>query len=94
MRYLLITFYRKPGGQIDEQARFVKRVRNSDLTMSNIILDYGLRKVDKCVVEGKKLDRSFDQLNEYYKKIYPAMVSQLEKDGPESAKLREPKTGK
>lgn len=89
MRYLLITFFRKPGGQIDEQARFVKRVRPSDISMSNIILDYGLQKVDKCVVEGKILNRSFDQLNEYYKKIYPVMVTQLEKDGPLLAKMKE-----
>lgn len=82
MRYLLITFYRKPGGQIDEQARFVKRVKTSDITTSNIIMDYGLKKVDKCVIEGNKLDRTFDQLNEYYKKIYPAMVATLEKEGP------------
>jgi hypothetical protein len=93
MRYLLITFWRKPGGQIDEQARFVKRCRTSDLTSSNVILDYGLRKVDKCVVEGKRLDRTFDQLHEYYKKIYPHIVAQLEKEGPESVKHRE-KTGK
>jgi len=92
MRYLLISFYRKPGGQIDEQARFVKRVRGSDSSISNIIMDYGLRKVDKCVVEGQKLDRSFDQLNEYYKKIYPAMVAQLEKEGPVLTKQREVKS--
>jgi len=92
MRYLLISFYRKPGGQIDEQARFVKRVRGSDSSTSNIIMDYGLRKVDKCVVEGQKLDRSFDQLNEYYKKIYPAMVAQLEKEGPVLTKQREVKS--
>lgn len=92
MRYLLISFYRKPGGQIDEQARFVKRVRGSDASTANIIIDYGLQKVEKCVVEGQKLDRSFDQLNEYYKKIYPAMVAQLEKEGPALAKQREIKS--
>jgi len=92
MRYLLITFYRKPGGQIDEQARFVKRVRNSDISMSNIIMDYGTRKVDKCVVEGNKLNKSFDELNAYYKKIYPQIVDQLEKEGPELARSKE--TGK
>jgi hypothetical protein len=91
MRYLLITFYRKPGGQIDEQARFVKRVRNSDISMSNIILDYGTRKVDKCVVEGKKLDKSFDELNLYYKRIYPAMIAQLEKEGPALSQQRDQK---
>lgn len=89
MRYLLITFYRKPGGQIDEQARFVKRVRNSDISMSNIIMDYGTRKIDKCVVEGKKLNKSFDELSDYYKKIYPQMIEQLEKEGPEIVKRRE-----
>jgi hypothetical protein len=89
MRYLLISFYRKPGGQIDEQAKFVKRVRGSDVSTSNIIMDYGLRKVEKCVVEGHKLDRTFDQLHEYYKKVYPAMVTQLEKEGPALAKQRE-----
>ncbi len=93
MRYLLITFYRKPGGQIDEQARFVKRVRTSDSSTSNIILDYGLRKVEKCVVEGRKLEKSFDELNDYYKKIYPGMIQTLEKDGPNLVRLSE-KTGK
>lgn len=88
MRYLLITFYRKPGGQIDEQARFVKRIRNSDISMSNIIMDYGTRKIEKCVVEGKKLNKSFDELSDYYKKIYPQIVSQLEKEGPEIAKRK------
>ncbi len=82
MRYLLITFYRKPNGQIDEQARFVKRCRNSDLVNSNIILDYGKKTVDKCVVEGHRLDKSFNDLNLYYKKIYPKMVEILEKEGP------------
>jgi hypothetical protein len=82
MRYLLITFYRKPNGQIDEQARFVKRCRNSDLVNSNIILDYGKKTVDKCVVEGRRLDKSFNDLNLYYKKIYHKMVEILEKEGP------------
>ena len=88
MRYLLISFFRKPGGQIDEQARFVKKLKPSDLSMSNIIIDYGLKKVDKCVVEGQKLDRTFEQLNEYYRQVYPSMVMQLEKEGPIIAKAK------
>jgi type II secretory pathway component PulF len=55
-------------------------------------MDYGLRKIEKCVVEGNKLNKSFDELNDYYKKIYPQMVNQLEKEGPELAKRKE--TGK
>lgn len=93
MRYLMITFYRKPGGQIDEQVTVSKRIKPADIPTCNIILDYGLKKIEKCVVEGKKLDRTFDQLNDYYKKIYPYMIEQLEKEAPISVKAKE-KTGK
>jgi len=91
MRYFLVSFYRKAGGQIDEAVRLVKRVRTSDYTTSNIILDFAKKSVDKCVVEGNKLDRTFDQIVEYYKKYYPAFIAQLEKEAKISEKE---KTGK
>lgn len=89
MRYLLITFYRKAGGQIDEHVSVSKRVRNSDLSQSNIIMDFGKRTIDKCVVEGKRLEKSFDELRNYYYKIYPNLILQLEKEGPISIKQKE-----
>jgi hypothetical protein len=92
MRYFLVTFFRKPGGQIDEQVSVTKRVRNSDLTGSNIIMDFGKQKIEKCVVEGKRLDKQFDELRDYYYRIYPNLILQLEKEGPIS--LREKETGK
>lgn len=93
MRYFLVTFYRKPGGQIDEQVTVSKRVRNSDLTNCNIIMDYGLRKIEKCVVEGRRIEKTFDELSDYYKKIYSALIQQLEKEGPISVKSKDT-TGK
>jgi len=80
MRYLLITFMRKPGGQIDEQVTVTKKVKSSDLQTCNVILDYDKKKVDKCVIEGKSLDRDWIQMNEYYVKIYPNLIAQLEKE--------------
>jgi len=79
MRYLLITFFRKPGGQIDEQVGFSKKVRTSDLQTCNVIVDYLERKVLKCVIEGKITPTTFEAMNEYYKQVYPSMVEQLEK---------------
>lgn len=79
MRYLLITFFKKPGGQIDEQVQVSKRVRNSDNQVCNIILDFADRKVQKCVIEGKILDTDFDKMHEYYQKIYPNLIEQLDK---------------
>ena len=71
---------RKPGGQIDEQVTVSKRVRNSDVQMCNVIVDYQNKKVDKCVIEGKVLDTDFDRMNAYYKQVYPNLIDQLEKN--------------
>jgi len=80
MRYLLITFLRKKDGQIDEMVRISKKTKQADVQVCNVILDYAEKKIDKCVIEGKKLDTNWDKLNEYYKKIYPQLIEQLEKE--------------
>ena len=88
MRYLLIQFIRKPGGQIDEAVTVSKRVKTSDLQTMNVIMDYAERKIEKCVIEGKKLDQDWDKMNEYYRKIYPALIEQLEKEAAITAKVK------
>jgi hypothetical protein len=80
MRYLLIQFLRKPGGQIDEQVAVGKKVKPSDLQTCNVIVDYALKKVTKCVIEGKIVDTDFERMDAYYKKIYPNLIDQLEKE--------------
>lgn len=79
MRYMLITFLRKPNGQIDEQVMFSKKIRQIDLQTCNVILDYQDKKVVKCFIEGKIVPTDFDKMNEYYKQVYPQMIDQLEK---------------
>jgi len=84
VRYLLIVYVRKPNGQIDEQVSISKKVRTSDLQMCNVILDYGKKKIQKCVIEGHSVETDWDKLNEYYKKVYPTLIDQLEKNNTES----------
>ena len=79
MRYLLITYFRKPGGQIDEQVGFSKKVRTNDLQTCNVIMDYAERKVVKCVIEGKLVETNFEKMHEYYQEVYPDMIDQLQK---------------
>lgn len=86
MRFLLITFFRKPGGQIDEQVGVSKRVKSADMQTCNVIIDYLNKKVVKCVIEGKIVDTDFDKMNNYYKNIYPNLVEQLEKNTEIEAK--------
>lgn len=82
MRYLLISFLRKMGGQIDEMVNVVKRVRTSDMNNSNVILDFAEQKVVKCVIEGKEHPTTFDKMRDYYARVYPNLVEQLEREAP------------
>lgn len=76
---MLITFLRKPGGQIDEQVGFSKKIRPIDEQTCNVILDFKERKVVKCVIERKVTPTTFEKMYEYYKEIYPSMIEQLDK---------------
>jgi hypothetical protein len=78
MRYLLIQYARKPNGQIDESVGFAKRIKQDDLQSMNIIMDYEEKKVVKCLIEGKVVPTDFDRLNDYYCKIYPELIAQLQ----------------
>jgi hypothetical protein len=80
MRYLLITFMRKSGGQIDEMVAVGKKVKTSDLQTCNVIIDYADKKVLKCVIEGKVVDTDFIRMDTYYKQVYPNLIGQLEKE--------------
>lgn len=85
MRYLLVTFFKKPNGQIDEQIGFTKKVRTSDNQMCNVILDYQDRKVVKCVINGQVMPTDFEKMHTYYKEIYPQLIDQLEKVNQKSS---------
>ena len=86
MRYLLITFIRKPNGQIDELVSVSKKVKQTDLQSCNVILDFAKNSILKCVIEGKKQDTDWSRMNTYYKKVYPKLIEQLEKEAPITAK--------
>ncbi len=82
MRYLVVSFWRKRAGQIDEVVSLSKRVRNSDMKDANVILDFATNKIVKCVIEGKNHDTTFEKMRDYYEKIYPNLIQQLEREAP------------
>ena len=57
-----------------------KRVRTSDMNSCNVILDFADRKVVKSVIEGKQHDGDFDRMRDYYVRVYPTLIEQLEKE--------------
>jgi len=82
VRYLVVSFWRKRAGQIDEVVSLSKRVRNSDMKDANVILDFATNKIVKCVIEGKNHDTTFEKMRDYYEKIYPNLIQQLEREAP------------
>ena len=82
MRYLLVSFLRRRAGQIDEMVSVTKRVRTSDMESNNVILDFAEKKIVKCLIEGKNHDTTFDKMREYYNRIYPNLIQQLEREAP------------
>jgi hypothetical protein len=80
LRYLLITFIRKPGGQIDEMVSVSKKIKPADLQTCNVIVDFADKKVEKCVIEGKVVDTDFERMYAYYKEVYPNLIEQLQKE--------------
>jgi hypothetical protein len=71
---------RKAGGQIDELVAVGKKVKPADLQTCNVIIDYAQKKILKCVIEGKVVDTDFERMDAYYKKVYPNLIDQLEKE--------------
>ena len=79
MRYLVITFLRKPDGKIDEQVEITKTLKERDITTANIILDFKEKKVEKSTIQGQVIDTDWDTIVSHYKQIYPDYIEELEK---------------
>jgi len=80
MRYLLITYIRKPNGQIDEQVEISRNLKAKDQQMCNAILDFKDKKIVKCVIEGKTIATEWEQIRDYYNQVYPEVIERIEKE--------------
>lgn len=90
MRYLVITYVTKPDGKIDEVMTVTKNLKKNDITMANVIMDFKLRKLDRCFVDRKKVDASWDTVYAYYSELYPASVSRLAAENGWSGEIISP----
>jgi hypothetical protein len=77
MRYLILTYYTKPGGQIDEMMAVAKNLKTRDHQTANVILDFKTLSVLKCSMGGIQVPRDFNRIVEYYMKHYEATITRL-----------------
>jgi hypothetical protein len=77
MRYLLLTYYTKPSGKIDEVMTVAKRLKPKDWQIANVILDFSDQKVLACSVAGLTGTRDWDTVVSYYYQHYAATIERL-----------------
>jgi hypothetical protein len=77
MRYLLLTYYTKPSGKIDEVMTVAKKLKTKDWQISNVILDFREQRVLLCSVAGLTATKDWDTIVSYYYQHYAAIIERL-----------------
>jgi hypothetical protein len=77
MRYLILTYYTKPDGKIDEAMTLSKNIKTRDLQIANVILDFKKLQVVKCSMNGVQVPRDWDRIVTYYHQHYEATIDRL-----------------
>ena len=77
MRYLLITYYKKPNGQIDESTAISRNLKKRDIQTCSVILDFQTLSVVKCSLDGTVVPRDWDRIVTYYNQYYSNIIERL-----------------
>ena len=90
MRYLILTYYQKASGQIDEVMAVAKSLKPRDHQTANVILDFQTLSVLKCSMGGVQVPRDFDRIVEYYMKHYESTITRLFNENGYDVKVEKP----
>lgn len=54
-----------------------RNLKNRDLSMANVILDFKKLEVIKCSMGGVNVPRDFDRIVQYYTQFYESTITRL-----------------
>lgn len=77
MRYLILTYYKKANGQIDEAMAVSKNLKTRDIQTASVIIDFKKLEVVKASMGGEQVPRDFNRIVEYYMQHYEAIITRL-----------------
>lgn len=80
MRYLTVQYVRKPDGQTDEGIAVCNRLRDREIQMSAVIIDFQDRKIIKASLQGTTIPKDFDRIVSFYHKHYKHVIDRLLKE--------------
>ena len=90
MRYLILTYYRKPDGRIDEAMEVAKNIKTRDLQTASVILDFKKLEVVKASMGGVTVPRDFNRIVEYYMQHYENVIKRLFNENGYEVELTKP----
>ena len=79
MRYLIINYYRRPNGQMDEVVTVAKQTKTRDIQSAAVILDFKQKTVVKCSMDGKVVPKDWNRIRDFYHQHYSRIIENLEK---------------
>lgn len=77
MRYLILTYYHKASGKIDEAVEVSNNLKMRDIQTANVILDFKKLQVEKCQINGVQVPKDFNRIVEYYMQHYENIIKRL-----------------
>jgi len=77
VRYLIITYYRKANGQIDESTAVARNLKIRDHQTASVILDFKKLAVVKAQLNGESAPKDFTRIAEYYMQHYENIIRRL-----------------
>jgi hypothetical protein len=87
---MLITYFRKADGKIDEVMAVSKNVKTKDIQTCNVILDFKKLQVVKCTMEGQNLPKNWDKIITYFYQYYESTITRLLKENGYEITKQEP----
>lgn len=91
MRYLILTYYRKASGQIDEAMTVSKKLKLKDTQTANVILDFKDCRVIRCAIDGTDGVKDWDTVVAYYYRHYANIIERLFNENGHAIPAEEPK---
>jgi len=77
VRYLIITYYQKASGQIDESTAVSRNLKLRDHQTASVILDFKKLSVVKAQLNGTSAPKDFNRIVEYYMQHYENIIRRL-----------------
>ena len=77
MRYLTITYMKKPNGQMDEILAVSRNIKTRDIQTCSVILDFKKLEVVKASMGSTTIPRDWDRIVQYYHQHYASTIERL-----------------